>query len=42
MLGRAELLYTWQLVRQLGRLMDEDGQVLRPDPIGVALIVDLQ
>ncbi len=42
MLGRAEFLHPRQLVRQLGGLVDEDGQVLRADPIGLALVKDLQ
>ena len=41
MFRRAEVLQAGQLVRQLGWLVDQDGQVLRANPEGVTSILDL-
>jgi len=41
MLGRPEFLQAGHLMRQLGWLVDQDGQVLRANPEGVTSILDL-
>jgi hypothetical protein len=39
--GGADVLQAWQLVSQLGGLVDQDGQVLRANPASIASILDL-
>ena len=42
MYGWIKIFGPWQLVRQLGRFMDEQGQVLGANPVDFPLVLDLQ